>query len=99
MAILQAVLHVNQLNYDQIIIRTDSRSAIKGINSAQSGKPCSRIGLDIEYNIHIKKKRFTIDWITGHFGLQHNEYVYCLTREALNDGNVLEENIYLLMIS
>ena len=90
-AIFKALKHVQEQKYNhkQIVILTDSLSAIKSIQSDQSSRPDILEPIQIlAYKLKAVGIDLTIEWIPAHVGILGNETTDKLAKAALNHRNI-----------
>ncbi|XP_054287433.1 uncharacterized protein LOC129003185 [Macrosteles quadrilineatus] len=85
-AIYKSIVFSETLQNQNIIIFSDSQSAISAIENYKH----SRTSDDIIYKIISKAqqspKRYVLHWVPSHIGIQNNEMADQLAKQAANDG-------------
>lgn len=88
-ALKEALTYVSELDEDQFVILTDSRSALQHLarcTSNSRGTPIAYAILDIILNLRDLNKTVVLQWIPSHVGINGNEIVDGLAKEASSLG-------------
>ncbi|XP_072389282.1 uncharacterized protein [Diabrotica undecimpunctata] len=93
-AILEAIKNSSSTTENNILIITDSLSAIHGINQLFPSHPIAQ-NIRNELNaLHHINKKVTFIWIPSHIGIQSNEEVDQLALKSIGNENVPEITKY-----
>jgi kelch-like protein 2/3 len=81
LAIYDAIGHADSLlNHDNIVIYTDSRSAIQGITKYQQKNPLVQL---VQSRIANSTKNINLCWVPSHVGILQNEQADALARDVV----------------
>lgn len=90
LAILEAVLYADTLEYNKIVVLSDSKSALQHIMRCASGYrgvPLAYAVLRVINKLHnTTDKRICLQWIPAHIGLRGNEEADKLAKLAVEEG-------------
>lgn len=89
LAISEALSYANSINYHNLVILTDSKSALQHIARCTStirGTPIAYIIIKQLLELQRKSKIIKLQWIPSHVGIIGNEIVDDLAKKACNDG-------------
>lgn len=88
-AIEKALSYINSLNIDNIVILTDSKSALQHLARCTThvrGSPVAYRILELIFKLQAFDRHIKLQWIPGHVQIKQNEEVDALARQAVVDG-------------
>lgn len=96
-AIVEALSYIQSLQCKNVVILSDSKSALQHLMRCVSGVRGMPVAYDALKIIHIlqnKKVNIKLQWITSHVGIFGNEVADKLAVEAITDGIIIPSNPY-----
>lgn len=85
-AILKAVQYAITLDFQYIIICTDSLASVNALHSFAFMAKGNALVINIMHEIVRSKKNIIVYWVPGHVGIHHNELVDKLAKDSILDG-------------
>lgn len=90
-AISEALSYLEDTSQDKIVILTDSKSSLQHLalcTSTLRGTPIAYTILDQLSKLQTRHFKIVLQWIPSHTGLEGNETVDALAKQAISDGEI-----------
>jgi ribonuclease HI len=91
-AIVEALAYLESIEANNVVILTDSKSALQHIarcTSTYRGTPTAYVIVDLMRKLKSKNKNVMLQWIPSHIGIEGNEVADRLAKEAASEGVAL----------
>ncbi|XP_054287607.1 uncharacterized protein LOC129003340 [Macrosteles quadrilineatus] len=90
-ALFECTKILKEIPQDNVLICSDSQSAIKALKNIKNGLIKDNMCLEIIRNCLLSEKEISFQWIPSHIGLKHNETVDQLAKQAVTEGTEVKD--------